>query len=57
MVDFVRKKQNTLMARLLVLPMESFRATVFPIVYTIKTLAFDAIEVIWKLSKLSPFFQ
>ncbi|GMY13150.1 protein TPLATE [Fagus crenata] len=53
MVDFVWKKRNALMARSLVFPVESFRATVFPIVYAVKALASGAIEVIRKLSKSS----
>nr|XP_023880162.1 protein TPLATE [Quercus suber]POE76019.1 protein tplate [Quercus suber] len=53
MVDFVWKKRNALMARSLVLPVESFRATVFPIVYAVKAVASDAVEVIRKLSKSS----
>jgi hypothetical protein len=53
MVDFVWKKRNGLMARSLVLPVESFRATVFPIVYAVKAVASEAVEVIRKLSKSS----
>ncbi|KAE8021361.1 hypothetical protein FH972_007256 [Carpinus fangiana] len=53
MVDFVWKKRNALMARSLVLPVESFRATVFPIVYAVKAVASEAVEVIRKLSKSS----
>ncbi|KAK6928487.1 hypothetical protein RJ641_007078 [Dillenia turbinata] len=51
MVDFVWKKRNALMARSLILPVESFRATVFPLAYAIKAVASGAIEVIGKLSK------
>lgn len=50
-VDFVWKKRNALMARSLVLPVESFRATVFPIVYAVKAVASGAVEIIRKLSK------
>ncbi|KAG2710561.1 hypothetical protein I3760_04G033200 [Carya illinoinensis] len=53
MVDFVWKRRNALMARSLVLPVESFRATVFPIVYAVKAVASGAVEVIQKLSKSS----
>lgn len=53
MVDFVWKKRSALMARSLVLPVESFRATVFPIVYAVKAVASGSIEVIRKLSKSS----
>ncbi len=49
MIDFVWNKQNTLMARSLVFPVESFRATMFLIMYVDKALALGAIEVIWKL--------
>lgn len=51
MVDFVWKKRNALMARSLVLPVESFRATVFPIVYAVKAVASGSIEIVRKLSK------
>ncbi|XP_022955606.1 protein TPLATE-like [Cucurbita moschata] len=53
MADFVWKKRNALMARSLILPVESFRATVFPIVYAVKAVASGAAEVISKLSKSS----
>ncbi|KAM1322673.1 hypothetical protein PS2_015199 [Malus domestica] len=53
MVDFVWKKRSALMARSLVLPVESFRATVFPIVYAVKAMASGSVEVIRKLSKSS----
>lgn len=53
MVDFVWKKRNALMARSLILPVENFRATVFPIVYAVKAVASGAVEVIRKLSKSS----
>ncbi|KAL5537376.1 hypothetical protein UlMin_045453 [Ulmus minor] len=53
MVDFVWKKRNALMARSLVLPVENFRATVFPIVYPVKAVASGSVEVIRKLSKSS----
>uniref|UniRef100_A0A7N0ZSN5 Protein TPLATE n=1 Tax=Kalanchoe fedtschenkoi TaxID=63787 RepID=A0A7N0ZSN5_KALFE len=53
MVDFVWKKRNTLMARSLVLPVESFRATVSPLAYAIKSVASGSVEVIRKLSKSS----
>ncbi|RVW14172.1 Protein TPLATE [Vitis vinifera] len=53
MVDFAWKKRNALMARSLVLPVESFKATVFPIVYAVKAVASGAVEVIRKLSRSS----
>uniref|UniRef100_A0A5B6ZLC7 Protein TPLATE n=1 Tax=Davidia involucrata TaxID=16924 RepID=A0A5B6ZLC7_DAVIN len=53
MVDFVWRKRNALMARSLILPVENFRATVYPIVYSVKAVASGAIEVIKKLSKSS----
>lgn len=51
MADFVWKKRNALMARSLILPVESFRATVFPIVYATKAVASGAVDVLRKLSK------
>lgn len=53
MVDFVWRKRNALMARSLILPVESFRVTVFPIVYSVKAVASGGFEVIRKLSKSS----
>lgn len=53
MVDFVWKKRNSLMARSLVLPVESFRATVFPLVYAVKYVASGSTDVIKKISKPS----
>ncbi|KAI9099590.1 hypothetical protein K1719_024595 [Acacia pycnantha] len=53
MVDFVWKKRNALMARSLILPVESFRVTVFPIIYAVKAVASGGYEVIRKLSKSS----
>ncbi|GMP29597.1 hypothetical protein CsSME_00004626 [Camellia sinensis var. sinensis] len=53
MVDFVWRKRNALMARSLVLPVESFRATVYPLVYAVKAVASGSVEVIRKLSKSS----
>lgn len=50
MVDFVWKRRNSLMSRALVLPVESFRATVFPLVYAVKAVASGSIEAIQKLS-------
>lgn len=51
MVNFVWKKRSALMARSLVLPIESFRATVFPIVYSVKAVASGRVDVIRRLSK------
>ncbi|KAH6781796.1 ARM repeat superfamily protein [Perilla frutescens var. hirtella] len=53
MVDFVWKRRSTLMSRSLVLPIESFRATIFPLVYAVKAVASGSIEVIKKLSRSS----
>ncbi|KAI4348285.1 hypothetical protein L6164_009021 [Bauhinia variegata] len=53
MVDLVWRKRNALMARSLILPVENFRATVFPVVYSVKAVASGGVEVIRKLSKSS----
>ncbi|XP_073132518.1 protein TPLATE [Henckelia pumila] len=53
MVDFVWKKRNALMSRSLILPVESFRPTVYPLVYAVKAVASGTIEVIRKLSRSS----
>ncbi|KAL2564743.1 hypothetical protein AAZV13_19G065300 [Glycine max] len=53
MVDFVWRKRRALMARSLILPVENFRATVFPVVYSVKAVASGGVEVIRKLSKAS----
>ncbi|KAL7094941.1 hypothetical protein ACP275_11G136300 [Erythranthe tilingii] len=53
MVDFVWKKRNALMSRALILPVESFRATIFPLVYAVKAVASGSIEAIKKLSRSS----
>lgn len=53
MVKFVWKKRNALMARSLILPVESFRSTVLPVAYGVKAVASGAVEVIQKLSKSS----
>lgn len=50
-IDFVWKKRNALMARSLILPVESFRVTVYPLVYSAKAVASGAVEVFRKLSK------
>ncbi|KAI3885104.1 hypothetical protein MKW98_002496 [Papaver atlanticum] len=52
-VDFVWKKRNALMSRSLVLPIESFRVTIFPIVYAVKAIGSGSVEVFRKLSKAS----
>nr|GEY30239.1 protein TPLATE [Tanacetum cinerariifolium] len=51
MVEFVWKRRNALMARSLVLPVESFRASVYPLVYGVKSVASGSIEAITKLSR------
>ncbi|KAJ7974765.1 protein TPLATE [Quillaja saponaria] len=53
MVDIVWKKRSALMARSLLLPVESFRATVFPVVFSVKAIASGAVEIIRSLSKSS----
>ncbi|KAL2500151.1 Protein TPLATE [Abeliophyllum distichum] len=53
MVDFVWKRRNALMARSLILPVESFRTSVYPLVYAVKAVASGSIEVIKKLSRSS----
>ncbi|GJY30155.1 putative ribonuclease H-like domain-containing protein [Tanacetum coccineum] len=50
-LEFVWKRRNALMARLLVLPLESFRANVYPLVYGVKSVASGSIEAITKLSR------
>lgn len=51
MVNFVWKKRNALMARSLILPVESFRATVFPLVFAVKAVASGRVDVFRKLAK------
>lgn len=51
MVDIVWKKRSALMARSLVLPVETFRSTVFPLVFAVKAVASGSVEVIRQLSK------
>ncbi|KDP46322.1 hypothetical protein JCGZ_10162 [Jatropha curcas] len=51
MVDFIWKRRSTLMSRSLLLPIENFRATVFPLVYAVKAVASGNLEVIRKVSK------
>lgn len=53
-VDVIWVQRNALMARSLVLPIESFRTTVFPLVYAAKTVASGAVDVFRKLSKIAP---
>ncbi|KAL1568917.1 protein TPLATE-like [Salvia divinorum] len=50
MVDFLWKMRSTLMCRSLLLPIESFRATIYPLVYAVKAVASDSIQVIKKYS-------
>ncbi|KAK1270378.1 Protein TPLATE [Acorus gramineus] len=50
-VDLVWKKRSALMARSLLLPIESFRSTVYPLVYAAKAVASGAVDVFRKLSK------
>ncbi|GAB4847949.1 hypothetical protein Ancab_027010 [Ancistrocladus abbreviatus] len=51
MVDLVWNKRNSLMSRSLILPVESFRTTVFPVVYAVKAVASGSVEAIRQLSK------
>ncbi|CAL9120090.1 unnamed protein product [Musa textilis] len=51
-IDLAWKKRNALIARSLVLPIESFRVTVFPLVYATKAVASGSVEVFRKLSRL-----
>jgi hypothetical protein len=53
MVNFVWRKRNSLMLRSLILPVENFRATVYPLVYAVKAVASGSAEVIQKLSRSS----
>lgn len=53
MVRFVWKKRNALMTRSLLLPIEYFRPTVFPIVFAVKAVASGTIKVFEKLSRSS----
>ncbi|KAL1812236.1 hypothetical protein ACET3Z_022301 [Daucus carota] len=53
MVDFVWRKRNALMARSVILPVENFRATVYPLVYGVKAVASGSLDVIRKLYKSS----
>ncbi|XP_072969493.1 protein TPLATE [Typha angustifolia] len=50
-VDLFWKKRNSLMSRSLIFPVESFRVTVFPLVYSAKSVASGSVEVLRKLSK------
>ncbi|PKU80390.1 protein TPLATE [Dendrobium catenatum] len=50
-IDLVWKKRNVLIQRSMILPVESFRITVFPLVYAAKSVASGAVEVFRKLSK------
>eukprot|EP00252_Welwitschia_mirabilis_P017897 TRINITY_DN3987_c0_g1_i1.p1 TRINITY_DN3987_c0_g1~~TRINITY_DN3987_c0_g1_i1.p1 ORF type:complete len:1149 (+),score=195.25 TRINITY_DN3987_c0_g1_i1:231-3677(+) len=50
MANFVWSKRNSLIARSLVLPIESFRSTVYPLVYATKIVASDLIQDLKKLS-------
>lgn len=52
-VDFVWKRRAALMARSLVLPVEGFRATVFPLVYAARAVVSGAVKVFHKLSRKS----
>ncbi|XP_024973093.1 protein TPLATE isoform X2 [Cynara cardunculus var. scolymus] len=53
MVEFVWRRRNALMARSLILPVESFRASVYPLVYAVKSVASGTFEAFQKLSRSS----
>nr|KAJ0222030.1 hypothetical protein LSAT_V11C200084550 [Lactuca sativa] len=53
MVEFVWKRRNALMARSLILPVESFRSSVYPLVYAVKSVASGSLEAFQKLSRSS----
>nr|XP_043631645.1 protein TPLATE [Erigeron canadensis] len=57
MVEFVWKKRNALMARSLVLPVESFRASVYPLVYAVKSVASGSFEAFQKLSRSKKTYE
>lgn len=50
MANFVWNKRNLLLSRAMVLPIESFRAAVFPLVYAVKTVASGVVQDLQKLS-------
>lgn len=50
MANFVWNKRNLLLSRAMVLPVESFRAAVFPLVYAVKTVASGVVQDLQKLS-------
>ncbi|KAJ9540262.1 hypothetical protein OSB04_026768 [Centaurea solstitialis] len=53
MVEFVWRRRNALMARSLILPVESFRSSVYPLVYAVKSVASGSFEAFQKLSRSS----
>ncbi|GAA0144827.1 hypothetical protein LIER_05168 [Lithospermum erythrorhizon] len=53
MVEFAWRKRNALMARALILPVESFRSSVYPLVYAVKAMASGSIQLIKNLSRSS----
>ncbi|XP_043705960.1 protein TPLATE-like isoform X2 [Telopea speciosissima] len=53
MIDYIWRRRNALMARSLVLLIENFGVTVFPLVFAVKAVASGTVEVIRKLSKSS----
>ena len=50
-VDLIWKMRNALMSRSLILPVERFKSTVFPLVYSAKAVASGSAEILRKLSK------
>lgn len=52
-VDFMWMKRSALMSRSLILPVENFRATIFPLVYAVKAVASGSIDAIKLLSRSS----
>ncbi|KAJ3671682.1 hypothetical protein LUZ60_007761 [Juncus effusus] len=50
-VDFIWSKRSALIARSLVLPIEAFRYTVYPLVYAAKSVASSTVETLRKISR------
>lgn len=50
-VEFIWSKRSALIARSLVLPVEAFRTTVFPLVYAAKCVASGAVETLRKIAR------
>ncbi|KAJ4819021.1 ARM repeat superfamily protein [Rhynchospora pubera] len=50
-VEFIWSKRSALIARSLVLPVEAFRTTVFPLVYAAKCVASGTVETLRKIAR------